>query len=267
MPWLWPILLVTQLIGNKIAVALFRGNAVLMYLAYAMLYLVLALVVTALYARTVEHLSCGDLGMVKKFPGVIWLLIGLLLPLGVTGFYLLFAGGELAHSSSETALILCSVTLTSAIAGPTEEAIFRGMLMRSFQKRLGTAAGVLAPSFMFAVIHVVMMSSVTPVSFLMLLVSGTLVGVMFSLIALYSGSIWASSVVHSLWNVTIIGGILSIHAPGSGVTEAALYEYTLSSSNLFLTGGIYGIECSLPAMVGFVCVSAVVLLMMERDKG
>lgn len=102
---------------------------------------------------------------------------------------------------------------------------------------------------------------------LMLLASGTLVGIMFSLITLYSGSIWPSTLVHALWNTTIIGGILEIHAPGTGVTEMALYEYELASSNLFLTGGIYGIEASLPAMIGFVIISAVLLRLMKNRRG
>lgn len=261
------LLLVTQYLSQVITILAFRGNPVAFSTVSSILYVLLILLLTPLYARLTEHITITKLGIIPKLPSPVWLAVGLALPLGVTLFYVLFTSGEFMQTSNEVALVLASVTLSSAVAGPTEEIIFRGMLLRSLQKRWGTAVGVIVPSFMFAAIHIVMMSDVTPISYLMLLVSGTLVGIMFSLITLYSGSIWPSSLVHALWNVTIIGGILSIHAPGSGVTEMSLYEYELASSNLFLTGGIYGIECSLPAMIGFVIISAVLLWLMKNRRG
>lgn len=259
------LLMGPQLIAQKIVTSLFQKNPIALYLAYVILYLVMTSLLTLLYAKFTERLSYEDMS-INRSPGWLPLGIGLVLPLAVTAFYLLFTDGEFVHTSSEVALILVSVTLTSAVAGITEEIVFRGMLMRSLMKRWGTVVGIVAPSFLFAAIHIIMMSEVTAISYLMLLVSGTLVGIMFSLLVLYSESIWASVIVHSLWNVIIIGGILSIHASGSGVTEQALYEYQITSQNLFLTGGIYGIECSLPAMIGFVIVSAILLLLKKGKR-
>lgn len=42
------------------------------------------------------------------------------------------------------------------------------------------------------------------------IIAGTMVGIMFSMIAIESGSVWNSGIVHSLWNIIIIGGGLSI---------------------------------------------------------
>lgn len=48
------------------------------------------------------------------------------------------------------------------------------------------------------------------ISILLLLVAGTSVGIMFSLIVYESGSIWCSALVHGTWNIIMIGGILTI---------------------------------------------------------
>lgn len=253
----------SMLLGQAAAQTLGGGNQVLVYLIYSAAYAVIAILLAVLYARLTERLTCADLG-ITAMPGPVWLAVGLALPLGVTAFYLLAVGGTYHRVSSAVMLVLACETLPSAIAGPVEEVIFRGLMMRSIMKRWGTAAAVFLPSFVFAAVHVIMMSDVTASSYIQLLVCGTAVGVMFSLIALRGGSIWASSIVHSLWNVIMIGGLLSIHAPGSGVTNMTLYEYELSTGNVLLTGGNYGVECSLPALAGFVIISMVLALRGRR---
>ena len=36
--------------------------------------------------------------------------------------------------------------------------------------------------------------------------AGTLSGIMFSLIAVKTGSVWNSGIVHAIWNIIIVGG-------------------------------------------------------------
>ena len=235
------LMLAAQFVGQKIAFSLFRGNPVLVYITYSVIYTGLAILLAVLYARFTERLTCRKMGLVNR-PSPVWLAVGLALPLGVTAFYLLAVNGTYHQVSTDVAFVLASETLTALIAGPVEEVIFRGMLMQAVRKRLGTIVGVLLPSFLFAAVHIIMMQEVTALSYIQLLISGTAVAVMFSLIALYSGSVWASSIVHSLWNIIMIGGILSIHAPGTGVVSSTLYEYELSTGNMLLTGGNYGVE-------------------------
>ena len=47
-------------------------------------------------------------------------------------------------------------------------------------------------------------------SCLLVIIAGTMVGVMFSMIVIESGSVWNSGIVHAIWNVVIIGGGLAI---------------------------------------------------------
>lgn len=45
----------------------------------------------------------------------------------------------------------------------------------------------------------------------LVIIAGTMVGIMFSLIALESKSIWNSGIVHAIWNIIIIGGGLTVN--------------------------------------------------------
>lgn len=219
-----------------------------------------------LYAKFVARLSLKQLGVVAKFPGFRWIIIGLALPLSVTAFYLIFGQGTIEKDTSSVAMVLCVAFVDTAIRSAViGEILFRGLLLRSFSKMWNRVAGVFIPSLWFAAVHVIMMQSVDIISFLMLLVGGTLVGTMFSLIALSNRTIWASMIVHGLWNLIMIGGIFAIRAEGSGVVEGTIYNYTLTNGSLFFSGGVYGIEAGLPAIIGYVCISMIVVCLHKVD--
>jgi hypothetical protein len=94
------------------------------------------------------------------------------------------------------------------------------------------------------------MENPNTIDVLALLIAGTSVGVMFSMIVYQSGSIWSSAAVHGIWNLIIIGGILGIGTePGHPI-----FSYTLNSDSTLLTGGKFGIESSLPAITGYLLI-------------
>ena len=68
-----------------------------------------------------------------------------------------------------------------------------------FEMRFNRIAGILVPSISFAAIHLLNGEIDLP-SKIMLLIGGTAVGVMFSLIALAGRSVWNSAIVHVLWD-------------------------------------------------------------------
>lgn len=94
-------------------------------------------------------------------------------------------------------------------------------------------------------------------SCLQVIIAGTFVGIMFSLIALERHSIWNSAIVHAIWNVVILGGFLSI---GTKIDEYSAYTYVLKTNSFALTGGEFGIEASVIAMLGYVVVTLIVYL-------
>ena len=74
---------------------------------------------------------------------------------------------------------------------------------------------------------------------MLVLLAGTMVGIMFSMIALESGSVWNSGIVHAIWNIVIIGGGLSINQTAD---ENSVMTYVLKSKSFAFTGGEFGIE-------------------------
>jgi hypothetical protein len=88
---------------------------------------------------------------------------------------------------------------------------------------------------------------------IMLLIGGTAVGVMFSLIALAGRSVWNSAIVHVLWDFFIIGIFSFTTTPG----PSCLFAYHLTDTNIFITGGEFGIEPSLLSTIAYIIVAIV----------
>ena len=87
--------------------------------------------------------------------------------------------------------------------------VFRGVILNVLKKKWNIQAAVIVPSILFGFVHILGMNFSVG-SCLLVILAGTMVGVMFSLIAIESGSVWNSGVVHAVWNIVIIGGGLAI---------------------------------------------------------
>ena len=98
-------------------------------------------------------------------------------------------------------------------------------------------------------------------SCLYVIVAGTAVGVMFSLIRIESGSIWCGAFAHSIWNIIIIGGLLSI---SDAPDEFAVTTYVLGMKSFAVTGGEFGIESSLISLAGYIIVSLIAIFMIRK---
>lgn len=98
-------------------------------------------------------------------------------------------------------------------------------------------------------------------SMLQLLVSGSLVGILFSLIAIESGNIWNSALVHGIWNMAMAGGILHI---GKVIDSQVLYNWVLNTDETLWTGGEFGAEASLIAITVYLLVIGLALWRMQN---
>jgi hypothetical protein len=222
------------------------------------LYLILTLLLVKLVYGKIFKLSTEELGIgsFSVRPGCI--VIAIVIPAAVTAIYLLFVRGEFTFlgSDRETILNILSAGLfyTAIGSGFVEEIIFRGVIMNLLKKRWNTTVAVLLPSFVFALGHVAGAGSGIA-DRLLVIIAGTAAGVMFSLIAMKSGSVWNSAVVHTVWNLFMVGGGLTI---GTKAADDALVTYVLSSKSLILTGGQFGIESSLIAVIAYIVVAVTV---------
>lgn len=185
-----------------------------------------------------------------------WIIAAVLLPVSVTLTYLAMRGELIPNQidrAAGAAFVMFGIFRAGVSAGIVEEMLFRGIIMNAVDRRFGRKAAVIAPSVLFGAIHIIG-NDFNLLSCLQVLVAGTMVGVMFSLVALANRSIWNSAVIHGVWNLIIIGGILSI---GTEVDQYAIYSYVLETRSFLLTGGEFGIEASVIAIAGYCIVSVI----------
>lgn len=239
----------SQLICDRIT------NVVIYDIAQSLLYVGFAITLSAIFSRYVLKMSLRDLGLRFKRSTLKWIIIGILLPMVVTTFYLIGTEGELARNLRVTNIpstIVYAIFVVGIGGGVVEEVVFRGLIMKTIEKYWCKTASVLLPAVVFGALHLTNMDSWNVPDAIQLVIAGTAVGIMFALIADRANSIWASAIVHSLWNTIIIGGILEIGSPQYGMSINSIWQYMLHSQNMLLTGGQFGIEASLPSTICYI---------------
>lgn len=198
-----------------------------------------------------------------------WLLLGLALPLVLYGAYGLLAPGRfvLMRPLSFRGLMaqhLPMLISAGLMAGVTEEMAFRGFLFRALELGFGKKAAILVPNLAFGLIHIMNIGTAPLSSVVMLVVVGASVGILFALAAEVSGSIWASALLHGLWNALVIGGVFSIGPGPVSPIGGPLLGFALSSDSILWTGGDFGVEASLPAIL--IYWASIVGLLLWRRK-
>ncbi len=192
-----------------------------------------------------------------------WLVVAVLLPVLVSVCYLFMEGTfQVNHIDLNTklSLVTAGIFFTGFGAGIVEELVFRGIIMKVVERRFNRKAAIIAPSVLFGVVHIIGMEF-DLLSCILIVFAGTMVGIMFSLIACTTKSVWNSAIVHAIWNMIIIGGILNI---GTEFDSYSLYSYVLQTDSFALTGGEFGIEASVIAVIGYCLVSALAVVLCRK---
>lgn len=136
-----------------------------------------------------------------------------------------------------------------------EEMLFRGFIMTLLERKWNQYAAILAPSLLFGLAHIPSMEYFTIAGVLLLVISGTLVGVMFSLAAYKGNSISNGALMHAVWNFVMVTDILHI-TTAEGAYGNPICSIIIPSDNIWLTGGGFGVESSLIAVIGYALVCA-----------
>lgn len=257
------IFIVTQLVSQLIFLIPMNqslGNVIYGLIAFLSAYYLLKLYSTKVMKK---ELSFFRIGKFKLDP--IWVAVAFVLPIVVSAVLISFPG---TFINNKLPLNLKINAITGAVfavglgAGVVEELLFRGILMTALEKRWNKVIAILIPSILFAVLHVYV-RQLDFVSFIFLLVAGTSVGVLFSLVTIASGSIWNSAIIHGLWNAIIVGGVISI---GTELKPNALYSYILDSKSMYITGGDFGIESSVIALIGYILFIVIAVIVIKGKK-
>ncbi|MBO8175874.1 CPBP family intramembrane glutamic endopeptidase [Aeribacillus pallidus] len=213
-----------------------------------------------LYARMLLKKSSAYFRIHKPFKtSIIWVFVGLAMPLTVIVFYVLtqFVVFEKQEQLSlETALsIIIGAIITAFSAGVIEELLFRGYLFKLIEDKWNVVSAVCVTAIVFSALHLLTVSGLQLVDVCLVLIAVSLVGIMLSLIVYKTGNVWNSVVVHIIWNFFMNPKMVQF-APQEGRSHSSLVMLQFKSDSIWITGGTFGIEVALPVVVLYVLIIA-----------
>ncbi|HEY6824162.1 MAG TPA: type II CAAX endopeptidase family protein [Steroidobacteraceae bacterium] len=138
-----------------------------------------------------------------------------------------------------------AVAIASAVG---EEIVFRGVVFRRLEGSLGTSIALIFSAAVFGLVHAGNAGASWISTLAIALESGVLLGVAYAA----TRTLWLPIGVHFGWNFTE-GGIFG--AAVSGGQYQGLIATPLSGP-AWLTGGAFGPEASIPALIVSLCASA-----------
>lgn len=144
------------------------------------------------------------------------------------------------------------------LPGVTEEVIFRGLIFRFVERAAGSWIALIVSAVLFGAAHLTNPNAGLIPAIAIAVEAGIMLGAVYML----TRRLWAAIGVHAAWNFTQ-GWVFGI--PVSGVKEPGLIDSKLSGPE-WLTGGAFGLEASIVAMV-LATVAGLVLLKMAHKKG
>lgn len=193
-----------------------------------------------------------------------WIIAAFAMPLLVILVYQLFAGTwQQSSMEPETIkrLVAGSVAYLGLATGIVEETVFRGVIMSSVEYAWNRKIAVIVPSVLFGCLHIEEGMSIS--GMIQVVIAGSLVGILFSLVTCYTGTIWYSALMHGVWNCLMIGGLIYI---GSAVDGTAWYNYVLDTDSFLLTGGEFGVESSVISIAAYLLFAVIALLLLSKKK-
>jgi membrane protease YdiL (CAAX protease family) len=144
----------------------------------------------------------------------------------------------------------------AVMSGYTEEIMFRGVLLRIVEESLGTWLALLISSLLFGVVHASNPGATVVSTMAIVLEAGVLLGAVYVL----TRRLWMAIGTHFAWNFTQ-AGIFGVKV--SGRDAGGLLESQLSGPDL-ISGGSFGVEASIFAIVIGLALGAVFLVLAHR---
>lgn len=145
-------------------------------------------------------------------------------------------------------------------AGTIEELLFRGVLMRLLWEAFGLPVALSISSAAFGLAHLVNPQHSLMGAVSIIVEAGIVLGALFAM----TGRLWASIGVHAGWNFTQ-GYVFGADVSGVDVGGHWLHAARVEGAPLLLTGGAFGPEASLTAvLVGGACGAAILYFAWRR---
>lgn len=262
------ILLLTQIIAQVVAGGLGTGKIPygICNIIAGIIYVGLTYLILKICMSKIIQLPASNFGMPEFEIKMRWILIAIVLPFFIKGCYLLLFNGKYV-SSNMNANQICNtlsagIAFTGIAAGFVEEMVFRGVILNALKERWNIKVAVVVPSLLFGAVHI-LGQDFSIGSGLLVMIAGTMAGVMFSMVAIESGSVWNSGIVHAVWNIVMIGGGLAV---GERMDKYSVMTYVLDSKTFAITGGEFGIESSVISLIGYIIIVGIACIMIRLSK-
>ncbi|MBO5595743.1 MAG: CPBP family intramembrane metalloprotease [Bacteroidales bacterium] len=166
----------------------------------------------------------------------------------VTGLMALL-GGYAVVGTGAPATELVSMFCYFCIVAVGEEIMFRGVLFRWIDEKWGFWAAIIVSALFFGIIHISNPGGTLWSSFAIAIEAGLLLGAAYK----WAGTLWLPIGIHWAWNYSQ-GNIFGFAVSGQPAGESLLHAQTQGSD--WLTGGVFGAEASVVAVVVGLLVSA-----------
>jgi len=192
------------------------------------------------FVRFVEQRPFTDLGL--KGAGREWL-FGVAVGAGaitiIIGIIAAFGGYRILDYNGPHVLIFMGAIAIQS--GVVEEILFRGLIFRLMEKWLGSAAALIISAMLFGLAHLSNENSSWFASICIAIEAGLLLGAIY----MVTRRLWAAIGVHMAWNFTQ-GGIFGVAISGNEIPGVIV---SVMPGPELLTGGDFGAEASLPALI------------------
>jgi membrane protease YdiL (CAAX protease family) len=192
------------------------------------------------FGRWIERRPVSDLsgrGWALELGGGI--VTGLAIFSAIIGVIALLGGYQVVGTRGPHVLV--PALAVAIISGFTEEIFFRGLFFRILERWLGSWAALALSAALFGGLHLGNPNA----TWLAAVGIAFEAGILLAAIYMITRQLWAAIGLHAAWNFAE-GGIYGV--PISGGTFDGLLVPRIGHSDL-LTGGAFGPEASLPAMI------------------
>lgn len=229
------------------------------------LYVALTLFGVNILSNKVLKVSLLELRIPKFSLKGIWVIAAVLMPMIVLILSVITGGHwkiNLFGTETTLEIITSAIVFYGLAAGIVEEVVFRGVIMGCLERRFNIWIAVIIPSILFGVVHIIG-NELDFLSVIQLLIAGSIVGILFSLVAYESNSIWNNAMIHAVWNMVIIGGILHI---GSEADGNSILNFVLKNKSFLISGGDFGIEASVISILAYLIFIILAIVLLKKKE-
>ena len=140
-----------------------------------------------------------------------------------------------------------------------EETLFRGVIFRITEEKLGSYIALIISAFIFGILHFANPNSSLSTGIGLAIQAGLLLGAAY----IYSRNLWFPIAIHFAWNFTQ-SAIFGASVSGNAISKTLITSKIVGAE--WFTGGKFGPEGSIQATV-FCLIATIILLILSHKEG